>query len=205
MPNLGKMQNSIYEFIQSYINQRAFPPTVREIGAAVGLKSTSTVHAHLKALAESGLIRLNPSKQRSITLPYATDTSVVKPVPLVGSVAAGEPILAYDNIQDTFPLPASLLHGAEAGEVFLLSVEGESMIEAGILNGDMILIHSGITVGNGDIAVVRVNDDTATVKRIFFEKNIIKLQPENSSMEPIFIAPSNVEIVGKVIGLIRRF
>ena len=125
--------------------------------------------------------------------------------PLIGDVAAGQPILAYDNIQETFTLPSSLLHGANETEVFMLKVEGESMIDIGILNGDLIVVHNAIGSENGDIVVARVGGDTATVKRIYYEKAGVRLQPENSNMDPIYASYDDVEIVGKVIGLIRRY
>jgi len=204
MKGLGKTQQAVYDYIRSFIDERSFPPTVREIGAAVGLKSTSSVHSHLKGLSDKGYIRLNPSMQRSITL---TQTTIVQAqsIPLVGTVAAGQPIFAEDNIQEYFPLPASLLHGAQTDEAFLLRVSGESMIDIGIFDGDMIVVHNGISANNSDIVVARIGGDTATVKRVFFEKDRVRLQPENASMSPIYASYDDVEIVGKVIGLIRRY
>ncbi len=205
MKSLGKTQQAVYDYICEFIQDHAFPPTVREIGAAVGLKSTSSVHSHLKGLSDKGYIKLNPSMQRSIALTQTAIPYDVQPVPLVGTVAAGQPIFAEDNIQEYLPLPASLLHGAEQDGVFLLGVEGESMIDAGMFSGDMILVHSGISVNNGDIVVARIGGDTATVKRVYFEKPNIRLQPENTNMEPIYAPYADVAIVGKVIGLIRRY
>ena len=209
MAKLGKTQGAVYTFIKAYIEENAYPPTVREIGAAVGLKSTSTVHAHINNLAEKGLITLNHSKQRSITLVNREKAPFPMPfrrIPLVGNVAAGQPILAEDNIQDYFPLPAGLLHGAGENEVFMLRVQGESMIEAGIQNGDLILVHRGIAADNGDIVVARISMETATVKRFYIEKNNkIRLQPENCEMQPIFVNADEVEIVGKLIGLYRLY
>lgn len=202
MKGLGKTQQAVYDYIRTFIQDRSFPPTVREIGAAVGLKSTSSVHSHLKGLADKGYIRLNPSKQRSITLAQG---SLAQAIPLVGTVAAGQPIFAEDNIQEYFSLPCSLLHGAEQDEVFLLRISGESMIDAGMFDGDMIVVHSGISATNGDIVVARIGGDTATVKRLFFEKNRVRLQPENASMAPIYAQYAEVELVGKVIGLIRQY
>ena len=209
MRKSGETQNAVYEFIKRFIAENAYPPTVREIGAALGLRSTSTVHMHITKLAEKGLIVLNPSKQRSITLP-GTGTQVknthVQSVPLVGNVAAGTPILADDNVQEYYSMPKSLLKGGDATEVFMLKINGESMIEAGINNGDTIIVHKGISVEAGDIAVVRVFGESATLKRIYFEKgNKVRLQPENSSMQPIIVDINDVEIVGKLIGLYREY
>ena len=204
MGNLGKRQKEIYEFITLYFDKHSIPPTVREIAEAVSLKSTSTVHLHLKELQKRGLISMEPMKQRSITIMRSEGSRGVL-TPLIGDVAAGQPILAYDNIQETFTLPSSLLHGANETEVFMLKVEGESMIDIGILNGDLIVVHNAIGSENGDIVVARVGGDTATVKRIYYEKAGVRLQPENSNMDPIYASYDDVEIVGKVIGLIRRY
>ncbi len=204
MKGLGKTQQAVYDYIRSFIEERSFPPTVREIGAAVGLKSTSSVHSHLKGLSDKGYIRLNPSMQRSITLTQAAAPQA-QSIPLVGTVAAGQPIFAEDNIQEYFPLPPLLLHGAQSDEAFLLRVSGESMIDIGMFDGDMIVVHSGMSVGNNDIVVARIGGDTATVKRVFFEKDRVRLQPENTSMSPIYASYDNVEIVGKVVGLIRQY
>lgn len=204
MGNLGKRQKEIYEFIKLYFDKHSIPPTVREIAEAVSLKSTYTVHLHLKELQKRGLISMEPMKQRSITIMRSEGSRGVL-TPLIGDVAAGQPILAYDNIQETFTLPSSLLHGANETEVFMLKVEGESMIDIGILNGDLIVVHNAIGSENGDIVVARVGGDTATVKRIYYEKAGVRLQPENSNMDPIYASYDDVEIVGKVIGLIRRY
>ena len=204
MGNLGKRQKERYEFIKLYFDKHSIPPTVREIAEAVSLKSTSTVHLHLKELQKRGLISMEPMKQRSITIMRSEGSRGVL-TPLIGDVAAGQPILAYDNIQETFTLPSSLLHGANETEVFMLKVEGESMIDIGILNGDLIVVHNAIGSENGDIVVARVGGDTATVKRIYYEKAGVRLQPENSNMDPIYASYDDVEIVGKVIGLIRRY
>ncbi|MBS5879503.1 MAG: transcriptional repressor LexA [Clostridium sp.] len=209
MPKLGKTQKAVYEFICIYIEENFIPPTVREIGAAVGLKSTSTVHMHLQNLAAKGLIILTPSKQRSITLPKsAAPVSAMSgmSIPLVGSVAAGQPILAEENIQDYFSVPESFLRGRRPGEVFALNVQGESMIEIGIRDGDTLIVDKETEVFEGDIIIARVSGETATVKRLYFEKEEkIRLQPENQSMEPIIVDASDVAIDGKVVGLIRKY
>ena len=209
MPKLGKTQKAVYEFICIYIEENFIPPTVREIGAAVGLKSTSTVHMHLQNLAAKGLIILTPSKQRSITLPKsAAPVSAMSgmSIPLVGSVAAGQPILAEENIQDYLSVPESFLRGRRPGEVFALNVQGESMIEIGIRDGDTLIVDKETEVFEGDIIIARVSGETATVKRLYFEKGEkIRLQPENQRMEPIIVDASDVAIDGKVVGLIRKY
>lgn len=210
MPKLGKTQKAVYEFICIYIEENFIPPTVREIGAAVGLKSTSTVHMHLQNLAAKGLIILTPSKQRSITLPKSVaPASAMSPgmnIPLVGSVAAGQPILAEENIQDYLSVPESFLRGRRPGEVFALNVQGESMIEIGIRDGDTLIVDKETEVFEGDIIIARVSGETATVKRLYFEKGEkIRLQPENQSMEPIIVDASDVAIDGKVVVLIRKY
>jgi len=206
MQQLTKQQQAVYDFIRSYIETNSIPPTVREIGAAVGLSSTSTVHTHIKALKEKGLLTNGGSAHRNISLANPTLKGMHN-VPRIGTVAAGQPILAFDDMSmyETMLLPSSLLHGAEQGEVFILDVKGDSMIEAGINNGDMIVVHRGIQADNGDIVVARVLGDTATVKRLYKEKDRIKLQPENSKMEPIYASYEDVEIIGKVISLIRKY
>lgn len=205
---LNSRQQDIYHFIASFCRENGYPPTVREIGAAVGLKSTSNVHAHLKALIDKGFIQMDPLRQRSIRMVHADTHIPTRRVPVVGSVAAGSPILAFDDVEHFVPLPLSLLHGAQDSEVFLLAVEGESMIEAGIFDGDYILVHRGLRVENGDIGVVRVSavyGEAATVKRIYRESGALRLQPENSAMEAISVPLDSVDIVGKVIGLFRQY
>ena len=208
MKDLGKSQQAVYSFICEYIRQKSFPPTVREICAAVGLKSTSTVHMHLKSLEEKGYITLDPAKQRTIALVKSSATvpnDNIRNIPHIGTVAAGAPIYAFDNVQERFPLPAGFVHGAAEDELFILDVKGDSMIEAGICSGDMLVVAKDIHVENGDVVVARVQGDTATVKRVYFEKEQIRLQPENSQMEPIYASYSDVEIVGKVVSLLRRY
>lgn len=205
MKKLNNPQKSIYDFIVSYYEKNSFPPTVREICTAVGLASTSTVHAHLAKLEQKGLIQRNPTKQRSLVITEPQNSAAGISVPLVGNVAAGTPILAIENIEDEFPLPPQLLHGAGKDEVFILRIEGSSMIDAGMLNGDYILVHNGLQVSNGDIVVARIQGERATVKRFYEEKGRVRLQPENATMQPIYVAYSDVEVVGKVIGLMRSY
>jgi len=187
----------ILEFIRKELESKGYPPSVREICAAVGLKSTSTVHAHLNRLEEEGYIRRDATKPRAMEL---TENNLAKgrSVPLVGRVTAGVPILAQQNIEDYFMLPKSVIGSDEA---FVLSVQGESMIEAGILNGDYVVVNRQSSAENGDIVVAMV-DDEATVKRIFFEPDRVRLQPENSTMAPIYA--KEVTVLGKVIALFRQ-
>lgn len=203
---LTARQRQILDFIRADIHRRGFPPSVREIGEAVGLSSSSTVHSHLAALESKGLIRRDPSKPRALeVLDYrdnerAVDYEGVQAVPLVGQVAAGAPILAAENIEATLPLPASF-----AGEeTFVLRVKGESMIEAGILDGDFVVVRQQSTASNGDIVVAMI-DEEATVKRFYRESDRVRLQPENPTMDPIY-ADQYVDfaILGKVVALFRR-
>lgn len=201
-PDLSQRQNEILMFIKSEIRRKGYPPSVREIGDAVGLMSSSTVHGHLQTLEEKGYVRRDPTKPRAIEiLDSSSDVSEKKVihVPIIGRVTAGQPILAQENIEDTFPLPEGLVN---SDNVFLLKVRGESMIDAGILNGDLILVRQQNTAINGEIVVALIGDE-ATVKRFFREKTLIRLQPENSMMEPIY--SQDVTILGKVIGVFRLF
>jgi len=203
MKKLANSQQAIYEFIVSYYEEHAYPPTVREICRAVGLSSTSTVHTHLNKLEQRGLIRRDPAKQRSIVI--TEQSGVGQLVPLVGNVAAGTPILAVENIEDEFPMPPMLLHGGRKGELFVLRVEGNSMIDAGIYNGDYIVVHNGLGYDNGDVVVVRIQGERATVKRIYREQDRVRLQPENAAMQPIYVAYGDIEVIGKVVGLMRSY
>lgn len=198
---LGAKQQEILAVIQSSIKQRGYPPSVREIGEAVGLKSPSTVHAHLNKLEQTGAIRRESDKNRAIDVVGASNmrnTSMVS-VPLIGRVTAGQPILAVENIEETYPLPSDLV-GHE--NVFMLRVEGESMIQAGIFDGDYIIVRDQDSANNGDIIVALVDEEEATVKRFYHEKSRIRLQPENDSMKPIY--STNVSVLGKVVGVYRK-
>ena len=203
---LTSQQQAVYNFIREYIQENSIPPTVREVCDALGFGSTSTAHAHIKSLKDKGLLTNSGSAHRNISLSTPVHKGMMN-VPRIGTVAAGQPIFAFDDtsMQSVLPLPSCLLHGAEPGEVFILDVKGDSMIEAGINNGDLIVVHRGISADDGDIVVARVSGDTATVKRIFREANKIRLQPENSAMEPIYASYNDVEIIGKVISLIRQY
>jgi repressor LexA len=197
---LNERQRQILDFIRQRVRERGYPPSVREIGRAVGLASSSTVHGHLNRLEERGYIRRDPTKPRAIELldRPATPQQWVRHVPVVGRVAAGAPILAVENATETFPLPYDWVRD---DDVFLLEVKGESMIDAGILPGDRVLVRRQPTAENGDIVVALLGEE-ATVKRFFRERDRVRLQPENPSMEPIYTR--EVQIIGKVIGLVRR-
>lgn len=207
---LTKRQKDMYAFIVRFCEERDYPPTVREIGAAVGLKSTSNVHAYLKVLEKKGYIRRDAAHQRTISIIRRTSSLQGESykIPIVGAVAAGNPIFAFDDVQGYLPLSADMIHGADPKDIFILQVEGESMIKAGVLSGDQIIVHRALAVDNGDIGVARVSavyGDAATVKRIYRERDFIRLQPENDAMEAIIVPLDSVEIIGKVIGLIRRY
>ena len=198
-------QREILEYIKSEILNKGYPPTVRDICEAVKLKSTSSVHSHLETLEKNGYIRRDPTKPRAIEIVddnfNLTRREVVN-VPMIGRVAAGQPILAVENIDSYFPIPAEFMPNAES---FMLRVQGESMINAGIFDGDNILVEKCDTARNGEMIVALV-DDSATVKTFYKEKNYIRLQPENDSMDPIIIPEGTaISIVGKVIGLFRSF
>jgi repressor LexA len=198
---LSTRQRQILDYIKDMVRAKGYPPSVREIGEAVGLSSSSTVHSHLAKLEEQGFIRRDPTKPRAIDVldeaPWRQKS--MTPVPLVGRVTAGKPILAVENIEETYPMPTELV-GHD--NVFMLTVQGESMINAGILDGDYVLVRDQDTARNGEIVVALVDDEEATVKRFFREKDCVRLQPENSFMEPIY--SRNVAILGKVIGVFRR-
>jgi repressor LexA len=201
--DLTKRQQEIFDFIKSYSAKYGYPPTVRDIGKAVGLASSSTVHAHLANLEKVGLLRRDPSKPRAIELlDRAVDSvrNLVTPsvgLPLVGSVAAGQPILAEENIEDHIAVPSEA--GGDHGE-FLLRVRGDSMINAGMLDGDIVVVQRQETAADGEIVVALVGEE-ATVKRFYRESDHVRLQPENDHMEPI--RTREVQLVGKVVGLLR--
>jgi repressor LexA len=198
--HLTKRQQEIFEFIKRYAAKYGYPPTVREIGKAVGLASSSTVHAHLANLEKYGLLKRNPAKPRALELLFDKAKQAITPagLPLVGQVAAGQPILAEENIEEYVQVPA--IAGGEEGE-YVLRVAGESMREAGIMEGDFVVVRPQDTAKNGDIVVALVGED-ATVKRFFKEKDHVRLQPENSAMEPI--RSSDVRVLGRVVGVFRN-
>ncbi len=199
--DLTKRQQEIFDFIKQYLDVNGYPPTVRDIGKAVGLASSSTVHAHLSNLEKIGLLRRDPSKPRAIELldrAAASVRSLVRPgLPLVGQVAAGQPLLAEENIEDYIATPA--IAGGDEGE-YLLRVRGESMKNAGILDGDLVVVRPQDTAADGDIVVALVGEE-ATVKRFFQEPDHVRLQPENETMQPI--RSRDVRILGRVVGLMR--
>ena len=199
---ISKKQLEILEYIKSQILERGFPPAVREICEAVNLKSTSSVHSHLETLEKNGYIRRDPTKPRAIEIlddSFNLTRREMVNVPIVGQVAAGEPILAQENIENYFPIPTEFMPHSQT---FLLKVKGESMINAGILDGDMVLVEQTSTASNGDMVVALI-DDGATVKTFYKEEGIFRLQPENDSMDPIIV--KEVSILGKVIGVFRFF
>ena len=193
-------QKEILEYIKEMILKKGYPPAVREICEAVHLKSTSSVHSHLESLEKNGYIRRDPTKPRTIEIlddDFALTRREVVNVPVIGTVAAGPPILAEQNIEDYLPIPAEMLPNKE---VFMLKVKGNSMIEAGIYSGDKVIVAKQPDAENGD-KVVALVDDSATVKTFYKENGHFRLQPENSTMDPIIL--DHVEILGKVIGLFR--
>ncbi len=197
--NLTKRQSEIFEFIKAQIDKTGYPPTVREIGSALGLHSPSTVHAHLAKLERAGILRRDPSKPRAIEILVERTKRVMRPaVPLVGQVAAGTPILAEENIEDQLEMPAVI--GADDGD-YALRVRGDSMRDAGILEGDYVVVHPTEDASNGEIVVAMIEDE-ATVKRLYREKDAIRLQPENPAYEPII--SQEAEVLGRVIGVFRR-
>ena len=200
---ISAKQKEILEYIKSEILSKGYPPAVREICEAVNLKSTSSVHSHLETLEKNGFIRRDPTKPRAIEIcdnSFQTLRTEMTNLPIVGTVAAGIPILAEENIRSYFPIPAEFVPVGEPS--FILNVKGESMINRGILNGDQIFVQCCNTANNGDIVVALV-EDSATVKTFYKEDGHIRLQPENDTMEPIIV--KDVQILGKVVGLFRKY
>ena len=208
---LTDRQREIYDYLTRYVDDHGYPPTVREIGEAVGLASPSTVHAHLANLERAGLIKRDPTKPRALELvgrerARAADTppavSDVRRLPLLGEIAAGGPLLADQNVEEYLAVPEPL---AQGGEEFLLRVKGDSMINAGILEGDLVVVRRAQTAQDGEIVVALAGDDEtadeATVKRFFRENGRVRLQPENSALEPIYA--DYVQILGRVVGVLR--
>ena len=204
MTKLSKRQQDILEYIKVAVREKGYPPSVREIGEAVGLASSSTVHGHLARLESKGLIRRDPTKPRAIEILDLDEDTIprqrVVNVPLIGKVTAGQPITAVENVEEFFPLPERMAPSDE--QVFMLEIMGDSMIEAGILDGDFVIVRQQQTANNGDIVVAMTDEDEATVKRFFKEKDYVRLQPENSTMDPIILR--NVSILGKVVGVYRQ-
>lgn len=205
LSKLSRRQQAILDFIKSEVREKGYPPSVREIGEAVGLASSSTVHGHLDRLEKKGFIRRDPTKPRAIEILGNNETDnrfalTVAQVPLIGKVTAGVPITATENIEDYFPLPS---HFVGDYSVFMLSVIGDSMIEAGIHDGDYVVVRQQATANNGDIVVAMTEENEATVKTFYKEADHIRLQPENPALQPIRL--KNVTILGKIIGLFRDF
>lgn len=198
---ISAKQKEILEYIKSQILAKGYPPAVREICEAVHLKSTSSVHSHLESLEKNGYIRRDPTKPRAIEIvddTFGLTRREMVNIPMVGTVAAGEPLLAVENINDYFPVPSHMVPGNE--QLFMLTVRGESMINAGIFNGDQLIVRQQETARNGEVVVALV-EDSATVKTFYKENGYVRLQPENDTMEPIIV--DTCIILGKVIGLIR--
>lgn len=213
-------QQQILDFVNSQVEKKGYPPSVREICSAVGFKSTSTVHSYLEKLEKSGMICKDPTKPRALRVlgsknntgastgtnngtyagskPYYSKRELVD-VPVIGRVTAGQPILAVENVEDTFPIPIDFVQNSSA---FMLRVQGDSMVEAGILNNDLVLVKQQSTASNGEIVVALIGDE-ATVKTFYKEKGYVRLQPENQYMEPIIVR-DNLKILGKVAGVFRK-
>lgn len=201
--NSETKQLEVLRYIYDTVDHRGFPPTVREICSAVGLSSTSTVHGHLARLERKGLLIKDATKPRALEITAEGKEKLgIKPkeIPVVGVVAAGQPILAVQDIDEYFPLPPDLENAA--GELFMLKIHGESMINAGILNGDNVIVRKQTSANNGEIVVAMTEDNEATVKRFYKEKGHYRLQPENDTMDPIILP--KVSILGKVVGLYRN-
>ncbi len=202
--SLTMRQTEILQFIKSFIETNGYPPSVREIGKAIGLSSSASIHTHLQKLENAGYLQRNQSKSRAIELTEETSFRQQKmlPIPLLGKVTAGQPILAQENIEATFPLPAQFIGANTHDDLFMLNVSGDSMINAGILDGDIVLVRKQQTANNGDIVVAFLpEEETSTIKRFFKESNKIRLQPENDKLTPVF--SNQVLILGKVIGVFR--
>ncbi|MBP1888439.1 repressor LexA [Clostridium moniliforme] len=194
-------QSQIYEFLKNYTENKGYPPSVREICEAVSLKSTSTVHGHLKRLEKKGLIKRDPTKPRALEIvEFSQPKREMINIPIVGNITAGTPILATENIEDTFTIPIDFIK--HNNELFMLKVNGNSMINAGINNNDLAIIEKTQSAINGDIVVALIGDN-ATIKRFFKEKDHIRLQPENASMDPIIV--DDCKILGKLVGIFRAY
>lgn len=195
------VQSEIYEFIRQEVLDKGYPPSVREICAKVGLSSTSTVHSHLSKLEKKGLIKRDPTKPRAIEIikdPIAKKEMI--DIPIIGKVQAGQPILAVENIEDYFTIPLNFVRGND--DLFILKISGESMIEAGIYDGDLAIIEKANYAQNGEIVVALIENE-ATIKRFFKEENVIRLQPENHTMKPIIV--KDCKIVGKLKAIYRKY
>ncbi len=206
---LNDKEQEILDFVNSQVEEKGYPPSVREICSAVGFKSTSTVHGYLEKLIKLGMIKKDPTKPRALKVMNKEKNSSVQgkgyyskrelvDVPIIGKVTAGQPILAVENIEDTFPIPVDFVQNSTT---FMLKVQGDSMIEAGIFDRDLVLVKQQVVADNGDIVVALIGDE-ATVKTFYKEKDYVRLQPENQYLEPIIVR-DNLSILGKVIGVFR--
>lgn len=207
VPTLTARQREVLEVIQQYLSERGYPPSVREIGDAVGLTSPSTVHAHLNALQRRGYLRRDPTKPRALEVRWDSNSDAamerrpVRHVPLVGDVAAGTDVLAQENVEEVLPLPADFTGD---GDLFMLRVRGDSMIDAGILDGDFVVCRSQTTANNGDIVVAGIPGDEATVKTFTRKGSKVVLEPANPRLHPIELEPNDVAVFGRVVTVLRR-
>jgi repressor LexA len=207
MTDLTPRQREVLEFVESEVAHRGYPPTVREIGEALGLSSSSTVHAHLAALQDKGFLTRDPTKPRALEIHYdvesgaAVERRPARFVPLVGDVAAGTGVLAVENVEESLPIPEDF---TVDGDLFMLRVRGDSMIDAGILDGDFVVVHQQPTAETGDTVVAGIPGDEGTVKTFLRRRNKIVLRPENPALEEMVFDPAEVTIYGKVISLLRR-
>lgn len=205
MKKLSKRQQMIYDFIKSEVDIKGYPPSVREIAKAVGLASSSTVHGHLERLEDKGFIRRDPTKPRAIEILNIDNSDdvfkdIARYTPVIGKVTAGAPITAIENIEEYVPVPSSI--SSQDDQLFILIIEGDSMKNVGILDGDKVIVKQQNTARNGEIVVAMTDENEATVKRFFLESDHIRLQPENDDLEPIIL--QDVSILGKVVGLYRN-
>jgi repressor LexA len=208
MTELTARQRQVLEFIDTEVRRRGYPPSVREIGEAVGLSSPSTVHAHLAALQDKGYLRRDPSKPRAIEVSLEPSTGApverrpVRHVPVVGDVAAGTGVLAAENVEETLPLPEDFTGD---GDLFMVRVRGESMIDVGIFDGDYVVVRAQPTADNGDVVVAGIPGEEATVKTFLRKRNKVVLRPANPTMEDLVYDPDDVRVYGRVVTLLRRF
>ena len=203
MKKISDAKDRIYEFIRSETERKGYPPTVREICDGVGLASPASVHRYLRILSDEGLLSADTNKKRAYTVADPVRKEITS-LPLLGKVAAGLPILAHENREDTFPVPSMLLHGLRS-DAFMLRVDGESMKNAGICDRDIIVVESGTAPKDGDIVVARVDGEEVTIKRFFQKGKEIELRPENEAFSPMFFPADRVEILGCVTGLMRSY
>ncbi|MET0275985.1 MAG: transcriptional repressor LexA [Acidimicrobiia bacterium] len=207
MDELTTRQRQVLEFVESEVAHRGYPPTVREIGEALGLSSSSTVHAHLAALQDKGYLTRDPTKPRALEIHYdaesggAVERRPARFVPLVGEVAAGTGVLAVENVEESLPIPEDF---TVDGDLFMLRVRGESMIDAGILDGDFVVVKSQATAENGDTVVAGIPGEEGTVKTFLRRRNKIVLRPENPALDEMIFDPHEITIYGKVVSLLRR-